>query len=326
MNGKIVNTVLITILLLSLCAGAGSAEKNPALKIYLPRRITIENDIITLGSVSIIRADQPLAEKANDITLAKFSMPGQKIIIDRNTILSRLACSDIKSAKVNLTGAEEIIVTQKEHIITAAEIINLAKSVLKNNPEYVSACRFNPLQVPADFIAPADCNDIKLSTNLLPASRPNQVKLEVLLLSDGIEIGKRLVTFQPQYLIHTVVTLKEIKAGTAITEDNIKIVKTTSNEPEPDGWTPPYGLIAKRTLPVNTVIESNMARLRQKEILVNRNQNVIIKIENPSLLITAVGKALEKGSAGQFIKVRNLDSNRTIVAKINDDGTVEPLF
>jgi flagella basal body P-ring formation protein FlgA len=326
MNPKITNAALITILLLLLCAGADSAEKSPALKIYLPRQITIESDIITLGSVCIIRADQQLSEKANDITLAKFSVPGQKITIDRKTILSRLACSDIKPAKVNLIGAEEIIVTQKEHIITAAEIINLAKSVLKNNPEYTSACRFSPLQIPADFIAPADCNDIKLSTSLLPASRPNQAKVEVLMLSDGTEIGKRLVTFLPQYQIHTVVTLKEIKAGTAITQENIKIVKTTSNEPEPAGWTPPYGLVAKRTLPANTVIDSNMAKPQQKEILVNRNQNVIIKIENPSLLITAAGKALERGFAGQFIKVRNIDSNRTIVAKINDDGTVEPLF
>jgi flagella basal body P-ring formation protein FlgA len=253
-------------------------------------------------------------------------MPGQKIIIDRKTILSRLACSDIETAKVNLTGAEEIIVTQKEHIITAAEIIDLAKSFLKNKPEYASVCRFNPLQTPADFIAPADCNGIELAPNLLSSSRPNQAKVEVLLLSEGAEIGKRLITFHPQYTIRAAVTLKEIKAGTAITEDNIKIVKTTSNEPEPEGWLPPYGLIAKRTLPANTVIDSNMAKPAQKEILVNRNQNVIIKIENPSLLITAAGKALEKGSAGQFIKVRNLDSNRTIVAKINDDGTVEPLF
>ncbi len=326
MNGKIANAVLITILLLPLCAKADSAEKNPALKIYLPRRITIENDIITLGSVCIIRADQPFAEKANDITLAKFSIPGQKIIIDRKTILSRLACSDIKTAKVNLIGAEEIIVTQKEHIITATEIIKLAKSFLKNNPEYASVCRFNPLQTPADFIAPADCNDIKLSTNLLPSSRPNQARVEVLLLSDGREIEKRLVTFQPKYLTRTAVTLKEIKAGTAITEENIKIAKTTSNEPEPAGWTPPYGLIAKRNLPANTVIDSNMAKPRPKQILVNRNQNVIIKIESPSLVITAAGQALEKGSAGQFIKVRNVDSKRTIIAKINDDGTVEPLF
>lgn len=326
MNPKIANAALITILLLPLCAGADVPVKNSALKIYLPRQITIENDIITLGSVCITRADQSLAEKANDITLARFSMPGQKIIIDRKTILSRLACSDIKTAKVNLIGAEEIIVTQKEHIITAAEIINLAQSFLKNNPEYTSACRFNPLQKPADFIAPADCNDIKLSTNLLPASQPNQAKVEVLLLSDGAEIEKRLVTFQPEYLIHTAVTLKEIKAGTAITEENVKIVKTTSNEPEPTSWTPPYGLVAKRTLPPNTVIDSNMAKPRPKEILVKRNQNVIIKIENPSLLITAAGQALEKGSAGQFIKVRNADSKRTIIAKINDDGTVEPLF
>ena len=61
-------------------------------------------------------------------------------------------------------------------------------------------------------------------------------------------------------------------------------------------------------------------------MIVNRNQNVIIKIDRFGLLVTAAGKALQKGCAGENIKVQNVDSNRIIVAKINEDGSVEPVF
>jgi flagella basal body P-ring formation protein FlgA len=42
--------------------------------------------------------------------------------------------------------------------------------------------------------------------------------------------------------------------------------------------------------------------------------------------VSASGKALQRGCAGEKIKVQNIDSNRIIVAKINEDGSVEPVF
>jgi flagella basal body P-ring formation protein FlgA len=42
--------------------------------------------------------------------------------------------------------------------------------------------------------------------------------------------------------------------------------------------------------------------------------------------VTATGKAMEKGRLGECIKVKNIDSQRVILAKVNEDGTVEPVF
>ncbi len=35
---------------------------------------------------------------------------------------------------------------------------------------------------------------------------------------------------------------------------------------------------------------------------------------------------MQEGRAGEYIKVRNVDSRRVISAKVNKDGTVEPVF
>jgi len=62
------------------------------------------------------------------------------------------------------------------------------------------------------------------------------------------------------------------------------------------------------------------------EPIVKRNQNVIIRIDRLGLEVTAIGKTMQQGIAGEYIKVRNVDSQRIILAKVNEDGTVEPVF
>jgi flagella basal body P-ring formation protein FlgA len=39
-----------------------------------------------------------------------------------------------------------------------------------------------------------------------------------------------------------------------------------------------------------------------------------------------MGKAMEDGKAGDMIKVRNIDSQRVVLARVAADGTVEPLL
>ena len=43
-------------------------------------------------------------------------------------------------------------------------------------------------------------------------------------------------------------------------------------------------------------------------------------------MVTAVGMALQEGRTGECVKVRNTDSSRVIVCKVNADGTVEPVL
>jgi len=53
---------------------------------------------------------------------------------------------------------------------------------------------------------------------------------------------------------------------------------------------------------------------------------VVIRVEMPGLLVTAMGKTMQEGRAGEYIKIRNLDSQRIILCKVNEDATVEPVF
>jgi flagella basal body P-ring formation protein FlgA len=300
------------------------SQMSNCLKVYLPREIAIKDSNLTLGQVSIIRGSKPLVAKANDIALGRISVPGQKIVINRSMVLSRLACNGIPATNVTLTGSEKITVTQQNRTISGSEFVSLANSFLEKNSIGNSACRWNLIRKPKDFIAPATSKDIKLSPRLVQTGSTNRARVEIVVLSGSKKIGVRQVTFALIYERQQAITKVDIPAGGVIGHENIKIEKVLSNNPEPADFKAPYGLIARRALPANTVLTPNMLESIKSPIILKRNQNVIIRIERPGFLITAMGITLQDGRAGDYIKVRNTDSQRIIIARIKEDGTVEP--
>jgi len=301
-------------------------HKDSDLKIYLLRDVTIQDTFLNLGQVSIIRGTESLVAKASKIALGRISVPDQKIIIDRSTVLSRLACNGIPASKVTLIGAEKITVKQQQQIISSSKFISLADSFLENNLAGDSVCQWNPIRKPQDFVISGASKDLKFSLRLVQSSVRCQARVEITVLSGGKKIGVREVIFWLKYNCRQAVTKVDIPAGGLISPENIKIEKSLSNYPEPADWKPPYGLIAKDRLPAKTVLRPHMTGPLKSPIIVKRNQNVVIRIEKLGFLITAMGKTMQEGRTGECIKVRNVDSQRIIFARINDDGSVEPVF
>jgi flagella basal body P-ring formation protein FlgA len=326
MSNKKVNIIVIMFLLLPVNSNADNTKKDSALQIYLPREITIKDKHLSLGQVGIIRGQESLVAKASKIALGQISAPGQKIVIDREMVLSRLACNGIPVWKVTLTGAETITIKQQERTIRSDEFIKLASSFLEKNPPGISVCGFNPIRIPRDFIITGTGKDISFSPRLVSSRTINQAKVEISINSGGKKIGQCEVIFRLKYNCRQAVTKVNIPAGAVISHENVKIEKITSNYPESVDWKPPYGLIVKRQIPAKTVLHPNMLGPVKSPIITKRNQKVVIRIDMPGFSITAFGKAMQDGRAGDYIKVRNVDSQRIILAVINEDGSVKPAF
>lgn len=340
MRNKTISIILSVFLLASSGSKADSEQKDSALQIYLPRAITIEGDIPNLGQVAIIRGEEGLVCKASKITLGRISLPGQKIIVDRSIVLSRLACSGIPASEVTLTGAVEITVTQQHQIIKSGDFVEKALAFLKKDPKDASICQWNLIRAPKDLILSGAGKDVRMSLNLVRSGIKNQSKVRVSVFSGDKEIGMREISFLLKYNCRRLVAKVDVPQGAVISPENVKVEKVVSNYPEPadwnrslfsksskDGtWIVPYGLIARRRLPANSVIRLSMVGPVKPQILLKRNQNVVIKVDRSGLFITAIGQAMQDGRVGENIKVRNVSSQRIILAKVNADGSVQPVF
>ena len=305
---------------------AGDFKEDSGLKIYLPREVVVMDSAMNLGQLSIIRGEKSLVAEAAKVSMGRIAVPGQTIVIDRPLVLSRLACSGIPAYKVTLTGAEQITVRQRYKVVTGEEFVSLAASLLESIPSDPSGCRWNPIRKPEDFVIPGIEKEIKFSTRLEQNGVRNQVKVKVAVLSAGKVIGDREVVFALKYSYRRVITKVDIAAGEVFSPDNTRIETELTDYPEPADWAAPYGQVARRGIPAGTVLASNMVEAPKSPVIIERNQNVVIRIERPGFLITAVGKSMQDGKVGEMIKVRNVDSQRIILVQIREDGCVEPVL
>ncbi len=327
--GLLALCAITTVSLFHQASAESSMENSPKicdLMIYLPRDVTIKDSSLSLGEISIIRGRESLTVRAAKVALGRFSVPGQKIVIDRTDILSRLASNGIPASKVSLTGAKKVTVTQKFRVISPEQFVAAANSFLKDKSPQNSGRKWNLVRAPKKLAIPGVARGITFSPRLAPNNIKNQAKVEIAVLSNDEKIAIREVTFDLKYTCRQAVAKADIAKGALIDPNNVRIEEKASSRPEGTNWKSPYGLFAKRAIRAGTVIRPHMVGPAKTPIIVKRNQSVVIRIESPAFLITAVGVALLDGKAGEIIKVRNVDSQRIIVAKINDDGTVEPVL
>ncbi|MBN2271160.1 MAG: flagellar basal body P-ring formation protein FlgA [Sedimentisphaerales bacterium] len=319
---------VITVACLLVSAGVRASDqgKDNGLRIYLPREIVIEANTPKLGQIGIINGDAGLVSRAEEIALGRIMSPGQELTIDRQMLLGRLAYSGIPASKVRLSGAERVKVRQKGHTIRQEEFVDAAKLYLSKNLPAGAICQSDPIRVPDDLTIEGVYKDIRLVPRMLSSGAVNQTRIQMSVMAGGKEIGRRQISFQHKYECLKVVTLSDIAAGATISPENVKVEKIISNYPAASDWSSPYGLITRRALAEGTVLQPNMFGPAKPAVLVKRNQSVVIQLEAGGLVVTAVGRMLDEGAAGDLVRVRNVDSQRVIIGKVNEDGTVEPVL
>jgi flagella basal body P-ring formation protein FlgA len=305
--------------------GGDHTLSQPAIRIHLPRKSIVKGASFDLGQVGILRGEQSLVIKASRIGLGRFSVPGQKVVIDKVVVLSRLASNGIGPHSVKLTGADQVTVRRRQKVIISQEFIEFAESFLKKRLP-LSVGHLEPIRTPKDFSVTGAGDGIELSARLGRGASPNQAKVEITVLRHTEQIATRQVVFRLMYNSHKLVAVADIPQGAMLTSENITVEKSLADQPEPANFKPPYGAITKRPIAAGAVIAPRMIRTAPDQLMVKRNETVVIRVERPGLLVTAIGKVFQDGAPGDFIRVQNVDSKRTILAKVNDDGTVEPAY
>lgn len=324
-------TILALVLVSFVCLNSHAAEqvragKGGGLKVHLPREMVIDSETLVLGYISVLNGDEGLALKAADVVLGRFVIPGQAVTIDRATILSRLVNSGIDKNKIQMTGAEKVTVTQELNVVTADEFTKFALKFLKTKIPNPETCIIEVKSLPTSLVLADMGREVKLTAQLLNSKTVNRPRVRVIATSEGKELRRTDLTFQLRFNSRAVIARVAIPAGTVLTEKNIAIKKIISDVPEPLDFKVPYGNIAKRNLAANTIVKDTMIKAPAKEMVVERNQTVIIKVDLPGFLITATGTTMQGGRSGDFIKVRNVDSQRIITVQVNADGTVKPII
>jgi flagella basal body P-ring formation protein FlgA len=324
---KALTIVFMTTWLIQVSQAPANGEKvSDSLQIYLPRTITLEQSTLYLGDVSVIRGDPSLSETARKIQLGRIFVPNQKVVINRNTVLSRLATHGIAGSQVVLTGAKQVVVQRFSQTIKGADLVDMAQAFLHRHYACPSEFVATPLRTPQDVIIEQKEANIQLLPRLIRGTSPSLVKVQITVTNGITKVTQQDIQFRLQYQCPMAVATQDIARGTVISRDNVKIEKQLSHKPQSALWKAPWGLIAQRPMRMDSQILPSMVSAPVAPLALKRNDIVVIRIERPGFVITAMGQVQANARHGDTVKIKNNDSKRIILCKVRDDGTVEPIF
>lgn len=117
-------------------------------------------------------------------------------------------------------------------------------------------------------------------------------------------------------------TKRVLPKGSQISADDLGSKETYTSESEliyPKDLQDVVGKVLKRDVAPGTVLTTLIIDSAQ---VIHRGEMITIVGENTQLLVKTKGKAEEPGRVGERIRVKNLSSEREVVGRVADNGTV----
>jgi len=314
--------------LLAACvaACADEAPAPPALRVHLPRSVRAEGTALRLADVAVLQSDDAdLLARCQAIAMGRTPWSGERLVLDRATVAARLATHGVQGGRVRFTGADEVIVTRAEAVTSADAVAEAARAFLEKVRPAPAECRWRLLRSPDVLVAPAG-SQVALAAALAPHHARGEAKVLMTARADGQAVGSAEVVFRLAYPHRRLVAARDIAPGEVVTPENTKVLLSTADAPDPGDWSAPFGGTAVRAIAAGAEILPALAQPPKGEVVVRRNEAVVMRLAGEYFTVTALGKALEDGRPGDRIRVQNVDSGRIVLAQVKHDGAVEPVL
>lgn len=148
------------------------------------------------------------------------------------------------------------------------------------------------------------------------------VPVGVSLWKDGVLEQKSIVTAQVVVARPTLVARRALAGGTVVAAEDVAIEQRSVSSPHADALSEPGEAVSRKLRRSVGKGEPLRAALLDEAATVRRGDRVTVRLEHGALTIETAGRAEEAGGVGQWIRVRNLSSQRELLGRIGKDGVV----
>lgn len=118
------------------------------------------------------------------------------------------------------------------------------------------------------------------------------------------------------------VLVRRLEAGTTVASNDIDWLEIDEDRISADMITDANQLIGRELLRDTSAGQPVRTREVIPARMVTRGSLVVMKIQTPYMLITAQGKALQDGVAGDVVRVKNTQSNRIVEGVVDAPGVI----
>lgn len=243
--------------------------------------------LVTVGDVATVTGGDPATRArvaAIDLAELKAREPGATI--GRKSVEFRLSLAGFDSAAVRVSGAERVAVALVRRPVTADEVVAAARAELLKHYSEPDALKVE-LAVPVLVKLPEVPLGEKASIAAKVRGTPGalgRVQMDVTIAAGG----QTLLSLAVQLNVHA----------------------------------PALAPLAPLT-PVGATAPAKGTAFASTEVLVQARQRVEIQVNSGGIKASVVGEAQQPGKLGQTILVQNVDSKKTISARVTGPATVE---
>jgi len=316
---KVITTALAAILTIA-AAACAFAQVTVELR---PETVAM-GESLRLEDIAYIQSmDKKLERAVAKVEVGRAPALGSKRFFAKTDLLTILKGAGVDVSKITLSGSEKTEVTRKSISISGEEILSVAKDyVISNMPWDESQAVLEQRRAPKDLSVGSG----KIKYVVDPVYTSNwvgQVVLRVKVLVDEREVESARVSIKIRIYADAFVATGKIQKDQVIEPKDIVAKKVElTRRIVTDYASDKNNIIGKRvfkTVHPGKVIGRSMLG---EPLLVTRDDIVTILARRGNIVITAQCKAVEQGAKGEIIKVKNVDSNKIVTAKIASSDIV----
>ncbi len=278
---------------LTALAVAAAARAADPVTVELAGTATVGKSVVTVGDVALVSGgDADTRARVARIDLAELKARDPGVTVGRRAVEYRLVLAGFEPAAVRVTGAERATVTVARRAVTLEEVTAAARAeVLRpfTNPAEAVAVE---LAVPVVVKLPEVPADERAVITARPRGRPGATGRVQVDMAVAVG-GETLLSFAVHLEVRPVG-----RPGAAVVPAG--------------GVVPPVPLVA-----------AGGTQFASAELLIRPRQRVEMRVTSGGLTVTAAGEAQQAGKLGQIILVQNVDSKKTVSARVTGPGTVE---
>jgi len=281
--------------------------------VTLKKMVKVEGNVVRLGDLF-----RHVGEKA-EISVAYAPEPGKRASFDARWLYRVARTYGLKWRPIN--DRVRAVVVRDSQIISRTEIVDAIRDALAErgvdpDSDIEMSNRLIRLHVPAGAPAGVGIEDM----NYQPRTRRFTAIISA--PADSPDAKRFRFNGRVHATTDVPVLIRRVLAGEQIKKSDVKWVKVRSRRVQPSTIlqiTELVGMTPRRGLRANYPILTNAVR---RPILVEKGSLVTMVLQTRKMTLTAQGKALDHGSDGDVIRIKNTQSNKTVEAEVIGHGRV----
>jgi flagellar basal body P-ring formation protein FlgA len=324
------NRIMVVCLALALFLAAVPANARTdgtPLRIDLAETARVDGDQILLGQIARLHGgDAALIERLNSLDVGRSPMPGHSRRVDTRHLKLRLKRQGLAAGSVRFTGVNTVTVTRQALRIARERIEAVVGDwVWAHQPWPREQVRIRRIQTVGEVTLPAGAVTYRIDA----PERPDFLKALPVVIHfkvDGRDAKRVWASVTLEVIAPVVVSRTPLARYQTIDETDIQVRMMDMAALSGPVITDPAAVVGKRmrrNIAANTALRTDLVEFPP---LVRRGDVVTIVAESDGLRITARGEVRKKGRQGERIGVVNLDSGKTIYARVLDPRTVRVDF